>query len=459
MNTYRAYQEDADRALTRLVSSTFPLPSAAVDVTRLLQLRHVCLGTLTERLDHISVRRHRARHRFELVHLVSAPTEALGSTIRTMTSDVSPDFSVAEVTDRSGYADMSIIEEYREAARSLLLGNHNLIHAEEQPWLRNPDEAWPIVADLATTTEAFLILDERLVQGGVLQVPSDRTRPQHETQRLVASNAARVARWYSTTDAVDLATAAAPSETTTEIGPVRIVNQAADLSTAQRRLGSYLRPLNGASVFRGQDVTLDSGTFGMVVTNQKFLCERLAVTAVNSHDPASVQVFTERADLLGDVLVKLARTPLVNADNRGRNERALWQQTELTRWLRKNPVPVLEGRQVRDLAEATAETLTNLGKCARLELTRPGGMLRSTRRDDNETNFHPLGHKHSLVQSLRALIEAAPPLRSSNAGWAGARHSEALRRMLDATPPETGTRPRPYVHVSRVQRPADGPAR
>lgn len=449
MSTYRADQEVADRALTRLISADLPLPTAANDVDRLLQLRHVSLALLVERLDHISLAGGNARRLSPgAAAIASDPVNALGYVLRGMAPTTPANFSIVELTQRSGEPTDHIIEEYREVARSLILANHTLTHAVEQPWLNNPADAWPIVTDLASNTEAMLILDERLEQVGILpQATDDDSLRRRAEGRLITSQAARTARWYSTTDTVDLAVAAEPQHVPS--GPVRIISRPADLAPAQRRLASYLRPLNGHNVFHGQDVAIDSATLGLIVTNQKFLCDRLAATARNSLSSATTaHAFADRSELLSDVLVQLRNYPLVDLGDKGRNQRALWQQTEITRWLRKHPTPALEDRELLGLAEATDQALTMLGTAAYRELTRPTGTLRSSREDDPSMML-PISHKNPLVRSLRALTDAPPPFRAPGAAWAGPRHSESLRRTLDATPPETRRRPSPYARPTR----------
>lgn len=460
MSTYRADQEAADRALTRLVSADLPLPTAPHAVERLLQLRHVSLALLVERLDHISLAGGQARTLSPgAATIASDPANALGFVLRGMAPETPANFSVVELTQASGAPGDSIIEEYREVARSLILANHTLTHSAEQSWLNNAADAWPIVMDLATNTEAMLILDDRLSQVGILETPTDDDGLRRQAEgRLITSQAARTARWHSTSDAVDLATAATSAHASA--GPVHIIKDAADLAPAQRRLASYLRPLVARDTFHGQDVAIDSSTLGLIVTNQKFLCDRLATRARASLSTSTTaHAFADRADLLDDVLTQLRAYPLVDVGNQGRNQRALWQQTEITRWLRRNPMPDLEDRQLIGLAEATDQALTMLGKATHLELTRPSGTLRSAR-EDGPSKTRPFERKNPLVRSLRALTDCPPPLRSPGAAWAAPRHSEALRRTLDATPPETGRRPTPYPRPAPTRtRPAPPPSR
>ncbi len=128
---------------------------------------------------------------------------------------------------------------WRTVARGLLLGTAELTRADHQPWTHQPAAGWHLVGDTASTLEALLVLDDRLTAAGHLPHDPDADR-RHDpmAQRLVVTQAARLASWYGTDPTADLAT----SSIRHELGvgghpPVTLVRQAGDFARGATQPG------------------------------------------------------------------------------------------------------------------------------------------------------------------------------------------------------------------------------
>ena len=99
-----------------------------------------------------------------------------------------------------------IVELWRLAAVELLAASHALDTAADRPWLRDHGAGWYVMRDVTVALEAFIVLDDRLEQVGLL---TQHLRPPStlslEERRLVTSQAARMATWFATSNAADQA--------------------------------------------------------------------------------------------------------------------------------------------------------------------------------------------------------------------------------------------------------------
>ena len=97
--------------------------------------------------------------------------------------------SLHKLTAGDGYTEL-----WRQAAVELLAGSHALDAAADQPWLRDPGAGWFVMRDVAVALEAFLVLDARLEEVGLLTqhdrpwlAPSTAPRPRRCPWRSAAS--------------------------------------------------------------------------------------------------------------------------------------------------------------------------------------------------------------------------------------------------------------------------------
>ncbi len=148
----------------------------------------------------------------------------------------------------TGPASDPTVELWRVTAAQLLAGTHTLASSTEKPWVTDHGATWWLLKDVAVATEAITVLDEQLHEVGIL---SDLEQPDQAlttaAQRLITSQVTRQAHWSATSDAGDLAEAAAPTREPSIVTLVaRPVNQPGDLAPAQRALAGYLRvyPVN-----------------------------------------------------------------------------------------------------------------------------------------------------------------------------------------------------------------------
>jgi hypothetical protein len=209
VETYGDHAESAARALNRLLQDdAIPVDPAAVD--QLLHCREAVIDALRQRLYAFGLD---APVRVE--QLPAPPSgvnlEGIDFKLATLLDNIAfstPGLPVEErmvPSDVLGRASTDpVTETWRNAAIDMLAASHVLDRAGDKPWLHDPGAGWHLMRDAAVAIEAVLVLDARLAEVGLLSQHDIPDYPMGlEEKRLVASQAARVATWYATTDAPD----------------------------------------------------------------------------------------------------------------------------------------------------------------------------------------------------------------------------------------------------------------
>ncbi|KRF07320.1 hypothetical protein ASG88_00180 [Nocardioides sp. Soil777] len=447
--TYGDHQEAAAAALNRLITRE-AMPLTAVDVHDSLACRDIVVGALRQRLYALRVE---GRHPMTLppARVGAARLPDVARNLTTWLDRIVAELPTLPPAQRRAPTDVlnprtggEAARLWREAAVELLTGSHALDAAPERPWLRDPGGGWYLVHDVAVTLEAVLILDSRLDEVGLLNThhrpPSTLDLDQ---RRLLASQCARVATWYATSDTPDRASPATRPKPRVS-SPVYTVHEAGDLAAAQRQLARYLRPLHGSDAFYDAEPEIDTHTVRMVVTSQHALTERFEHLSRQTPGAEALAAhFAQRREILGDIHSHLRR--LVDLEPQGRNTGACWQQVELStavaRLLRTTPTLTLSTAQWQDLATATHEVTQNLATTMRRELLRDTSNLRmeDATRQVGRTRVH---RRHPLERSLTDLVNLPTP-SAPIATYISPRQRAALSTTLAVTP--TGHRaPSPY---------------
>jgi hypothetical protein len=420
--TYGEHQEAASAALNRLLVDDAP-PTDPVDVAQLLHCREVVVDALRQRLYALGFNTHYSPTTVpEPPRRV--PLRDLEKNLATLVDRMA--FEVPTLRLEEGRRPVSevltrvspdpTVELWRHAAIELLAGSHALDAAVERPWLRDEGAGWYLMRDVAVAMEAVLVLDSRLDEVGLLQ---EHQRPEAALglgeQRMIASQCARVATWYATSDTPDRATPDVPGPREVA-GPVLTVSGPAELADAQRRLARYLRPTHGNDAHFSGAPEIDTSTARMVVASQVFLTKQFELMALRTPGGEGLGAeFASRREILEDIQTGMAR--LVDLDDRGRNMRASWQQGELTTSLRRSQRRGddlrLTPTQLLDLANATHEVTHNAAKALRRELLRETSSLRIAD-PTGQVGHTRVYRKHPLERALTDLINLpAPQSRST----------------------------------------------
>lgn len=446
--TYGDHQEAAAAALTQLIVRDL-IPVEPMDVDQLLHCRDIAVDALRQRLYTLGLN----------THYSASPVPAKATNLRL--TQVNP--NLATLLDRITFevptrppderraaseilvrrSDDLAVELLRLAAIELLAGSHALDVASERPWLRDRGGGWYLVRDVAVTTEALLVLDSRLGEVGLL---NEHHRPESalglEEQRMVASQCARTATWHATSDTPDLATPDVPGRPA-PAGPVQTIMQASDLASAQRRLATFLKPMHAGDAQYTGEPDCDATTARTVVASQLFLCKHFEdLTRGVPGTQAIRDEFATRREILQDVAAFMPR--LSDAEDRGRNLRAAWQQGELTtafsRMRRAGEVS-LNPAQLLDLANATHDATHTVGKALRRELLRDTTTLRM---DDptKQVGRTRVYRRHPLERALTDLVNVPAP-SAPVARYSSPLQRAALRATLDVTPTSRRA-PSPY---------------
>ena len=237
--SYAGHQEAVSRALHDLIVDHAPLDKGSTELV--LACRDQALSALRERLHYLgagnqpahiepqiqvaSVRRHPLHHLSRL----------LNSMPRTESADVPPS---TLLPGPPATAAKTVSDRWRCVARDLLLGTAELTRADHQPWTTRSSAGWFLVADAASTVEAILILDQALAKGGVLRAASERGVV---TQRLIAGDVAKMARWFGTDNVADLAEAGIKHKLGVGGGPpISMVRRIEHYAVAQQTLPALL---------------------------------------------------------------------------------------------------------------------------------------------------------------------------------------------------------------------------
>ena len=363
--TYGEHQELVSAALLALMHLDH-VPEGELD--EVLQLRRQAHMAAYERLEELGLSRHERPTRGLDRTIASArhPLPVLAS-ILDMLPAVEPGSEPPSelLARRDGDERTVAIASWRTVARHLTLGNHDLRASADLAW-RNPKASWHLIGDLASTIDAFTLLEQETGtgQGGPMRGPGTALE-----SRLAAGSVARVAGWRATDSSPDLAFAAPETTLGTLGGPrVHLVRQPEDFVLAQQALAGFLRPRLDD---RDDIACLDRpGLLAArtVAAGQIRLAKAFASWAERDGNPELAERFLARVPLYADLhrstlrLIEVRRTtsPLIVA-----------QQSEAVQQLRRHHDARLDVATMHALDTATRAVGFNTGKSLRREaLTR-----------------------------------------------------------------------------------------
>jgi len=417
VETYGEHAENAARALNLLIQhDLIPADPAAVD--QLLHCRECVVGALRQRLYGIGLNTWDPRVSSDPMpraglNLARLDHNRLATLLDTIAScvpklPIDERLSSHEVLARATVD--PVVEAWREAALELLSATHALDAAGDKPWLRDHGAGWYVIRDIAVALEAVLVLDARLAEVGLLTEHHHPETPMSlEHQRLIASQAARVATWYATSDAADTATPRPPGPPSNVLHPVTLVSAPEDIATAQQRLARFLRPITSRnSMYMGEpEISADSAR--QITASQLHLCRVFAQMAARSPKTTGFEgFFLERAEVLAALQPQISH--LVDLTEQEPERRRFWQQGEvtaaITRMREQGIKPRLQPHQMLTLANATHDVTRNLGRSLRRELLRSTSNLR-----DGHPRPAPLrvGRGSRLEATLTDLVNMPAP--------------------------------------------------
>lgn len=447
VETYGEHAESAARALNLLLrDDAIPIDPAAVD--QLLHCREAVIDALRQRL-----------YAFGLdapirVRKLPAPPagvnlEGIDHKLATLLDNIAfstPSLPLEErlaPTDALGQASTDpVTETWRTAALDMLTASHALDLSSDKPWLQDHGAGWYLIRDVAVAVEAVLVLDARLAEVGLLNQHKIPDYPMGlEEKRLVASQAARVATWYATTDSPDHATPRPPGRRHSNVlHPVSLVSAPEDLAAGQRRLANFLRPINAHDSTYAEEPEISADSARQVTASQLYLSRvfgQMARRSTKTHP--FVGFFEARAELLAALQPQLRF--LVDVEPAEPNMRRFWQQGELTTAINRMEDQGVDLRlqplQMLALANSTHEVTHNLGTCLRRELLRGNSNLRDSnpRHEDGPVR---VGRDSRLEHTVTDLVHMPAP-NTPVATYSTPLQRAALRQTLDVTP--TSARP------------------
>ena len=349
-------------------------------------------------------------------------------------------------------------------ARGLLLGTAELTRADHQPWTHQPAAGWHLVGDTASTLEALLVLDDRLTAAGHLPHDPDPDRRRDPmAQRLVVTQAARLAHWFGTDPAADLAT----SSIRHELGvgghpPVTLVRQAGDFAAAQRTLAALLQ--GQAELLRpGSDQRPGLLAARALATGQIRLATAFATAADRANEHALAEQFRTRIPAWRTLHVSTTRLAEVQ---KRRSPLLLAQQSEMVIALRSPTADRLTAADLRDLNRATHELTVTLGRALRHEALETHNIVALDSEHIGLPRPEPMTSTGWAFTAACQRLADEPAPRDPEHLVDAPRQREQLRRTLEETvigkpPPLRGMQPSftsgpmpPGLHPDRSRRPS-----
>jgi hypothetical protein len=337
-----------------------------------------------------------------------------------------------------------------ETARNLVVADHNLATAGARPWRTEPVAHAALTSDTAQLVEAIAVLDHRLAAAGALDrhvIPD--TNPQDEatgaaavaatsvvTARLIAGTVDRFASWSAAHGVVDPARTAPPRPVESDY-PVNLVQDPADLASAQLRLASFLAPMAARDLVMPYRLAAD--TVNIVARNQTVLLRDLRDRFAESPDLVDDLARIETLiDLFSDAIHSLRGLH----DNTGPREqpRLRAQQQEISVAVRHGHIALLTDPQATQLLDATEATLATWSAAVRREgLRHKSTSFRIGRRGtiDNPI-YERIRENGPAVTALTALAEVTTPV-ADHIEVIPTRGRDRLRVMLAQTPPYEAT--------------------
>lgn len=456
--SYGDHAEAAAAALNRLIVED-RIPVEPAEVEQLLHCREAVIDALRERLYGFGLG---ARHQATLpLTANSLQLDGIDTRLATLVDRTTFEVPALPPDDRKAPSEVlghrgtdETVELWRRSAVELLAGSHALATAVDRPWLTHAGAGWYLMRDIAVALEAFLVLDDRLAEVGLLtqHVHPDASLGVEEW-RLIASQCARMANWFATSDCPDQATPRSSGERVV-VGPVQLVSTPTDLARAQWRLAAFLRPVHASDASYLGEPEISADTARHIVASQLFLTRYFSTLA---NQPAAHQTATREAagdqaltgefnvrwELLRDIQPRLRY--LVDVDTHEVNRHRMWQQGEITtaaRRLRRDGTDTtLAPAELLELANATHAVTNNLARSLRRELLRINSNLRiddPTRRIGATRVVRRSPLETSLTELVNQPAPSAPVAR-----FRSALQRAALRRTLDETPTRS-TAPHPF---------------
>lgn len=450
--TYGDHAEAAACDLSRLVVED-DIPSETEDIDQLLHCREIVIDAIRQRLYGFGLNTDRPLDK-KAVLTYSNLTEDTFGLVTLMSRVVGelprlPPDHRAEPLQILGRASSNLtVERWRRVASELLAGSHALDTAADRPWLTDFGAGWFVIRDVAAALEAFVVLDDRLDQVGLL---TRHDRPAQtlglEARRLTTSQCSRIASWHATNDLPDQA-APRPSGDSAVVDGVRMVTTPSDLAASQQHLGAQLRPLHNSNALYDGEPEISADAARQIVASQLFLNTLFARMASMSAKTQPLRAqFEARSDLLQEIQPQLRH--LIDVQHNDPNRHRMWQQTEITtavRRMQRDRVQfTLPPPQILTLANATHEVSHNLAQSLRRELLRDDSNLRIAD-ITSEIGATRVRRYHPLERSLTDLVSLPPPT-APVISFNNPRQREALRRTLDVTPSQPRA-PRPFPNAN-----------
>lgn len=456
--TYGDHAEAVAAALQELVV-VGDIPTADSDVEDLLSCREAVVEALQERLHVFGLSPGRRLLKYERLQALASlrhVDQQLGTLLDRVVYEMprllpeSRDRRPSEVLGPRR-ADRTV-ELWRRTAVELLAGTHALATAEDRTWVTHRGAGWYVMRDLATVVECGVLLDQRLQQLGLLsqhdRTPDTGTVDEH---RLIAAHVARVATWYATSSSPDEASPSITNKGRHIGGPVYLVTTPSDVIVAQRRLGSYLRPLANSGSAYNANPQIAAATARQIVTSQLFVTGLFAeVAAKHPRASALSTEFSAREELLESIQPRLRYLADVKKFEVDWHRR--YQQLEITQalhaWLRNAKPLTFTSAQLLDLANATHEVTHNLATSLRRELLRDDSNL-GMAHPIHQSRIVRVGRRSALDAALTDLVNVPAPTTPISEYTAPLQRA-ALRGTLDLTPTESRP-PAPYPAAKRAR--------
>jgi hypothetical protein len=456
VETYGELSENAARALNLLIQQD-AIPADPGAVEQMLHCREAVVDALRQRLYDVGLNLWYPASNVP-VPSSTVSLEGIDNKLATLLDNIAFSVPSLPVDERRSPLEVlgkvstdPVVETWREAAIELLAATHALDAASDKPWLRDHGAGWYVIRDVAVAMEAVLVLDARLAEVGLTnQHDHPESTTGLEQKRLITSQTARVATWYATSDAPDLATPRTPGAVSNVLHPVSLVSVPEDLAAAQERLATFLRPMHAlSSAYIGEpEITADSAR--QLTASQFYLCRVFAKMAAGSPKTAVfVSFLNERAEVLEALQPQLRH--LVDLTAQEPNMRQFWQQGEITaaitRMEDRGLELTLQPHQMLALANATHHVTHNLGRSLRRELLRGNSNLRDSnpRHEDGPVR---VGRRSRLEATASDLVNMPAPT-APVAQFSTPLQRAALRQTLEVTPTHRRP-PSPYPAARSV---------
>lgn len=312
-----------------------------------------------------------------------------------------------------------------------MLGNSELIGATNQPWTHRPEASWYVVADAAATAEAILVIDRQTAASGLLpEVHSSRAL----TQRLIAGDVARMARWFGTDNSADLATRSVNAGLQVGGGPpIVMVSRPEDFASAQRALTGFLHPTRADHEAGSAQERPGLLAARALAVGQGRLAEASARWA-ETHGGAGASLAEEfRARIPRHRALHQATLRLTEVEPR-RSPLIMAQQSEIVIQLRALDRPRLTRASLLDLNQATHQTTVTIGKALRREGMHRKNILTLESRGESLDEPRPITNTRQAFHAACTGLASDPAPAALYARGTAPIERERLRMALDESP-------------------------